>query len=66
MSGTKSTSKPSPEEEVIPLDDVEEDPTVIVITDDGKKIKQPAYFECSEEFEAFDGDFVEPKESSSS
>lgn len=66
MSGTENNSRTQSVEEVISLDDIDDDPSVIVIeeTDEGKKV--PVYFECSEEFEAFEGDYVEDKESSNS
>jgi hypothetical protein len=66
MSGTKDNSKTQSVEEVISLDDIDDDPNVIIIekTEKGKKV--PVYFECSDEFEAFEGDYVDDKESSNS
>lgn len=65
MSGTPNNStNPSEIEEEIPLDDEPEDH---VITINGVKLKKtPSYFECTDEYLAFDGDYVEDSESSNS
>lgn len=63
MSGIDDNStKSSQVEEEISLDDIEE-PTIVIV--DGQKRKEPVYFECSDDFSAFDGDLVD-KESSNS
>jgi hypothetical protein len=66
MSGIPNNStRPSEIEEEISLDESDDDDSTITI-DDNKKIEKPPYFECTEEYSAFDSGYVEDKESSSS
>jgi|19_taG_2_1085344.scaffolds.fasta_scaffold00041_13 hypothetical protein len=73
MSGTPNSSIPLareislddlPDEEEISLDLPDEEE--IIIVDEMPKDRVPLYFECSPEFGAFSGDYVEDKESSKS